>query len=104
MAPPSPLLGALRPSEEARVLGQARDVLGPALDRLGGRWQPVHGDAHLGNALETAGGPVWCDFEDVIRAPVEWDLPCVMGGPLVPGKGVPEAPAVLSNCGGVSSF
>jgi thiamine kinase-like enzyme len=36
--------------------------------------QPVHGDAHLGNALATARGPVWTDWEDAFIGPIEWDL------------------------------
>ncbi|MBX3251136.1 MAG: aminoglycoside phosphotransferase family protein [Myxococcales bacterium] len=37
-------------------------------------FQPVHGDAHLGNVLTTARGPVWTDWEDAFIGPVEWDL------------------------------
>jgi hypothetical protein len=43
---------------------------------LVGTWptRPVHGDAHAGNVLHTASGPLWLDFEDVCLGPVEWDL------------------------------
>ena len=39
--------------------------------------QTVHGDAHLGNVLSTARGPVWTDWEDAFFGPVEWDLACL---------------------------
>jgi Ser/Thr protein kinase RdoA (MazF antagonist) len=38
---------------------------------------PLHGDAHPGNLLHTVAGPVWTDFEDAWRGPVEWDLACL---------------------------
>jgi len=40
-------------------------------------FQPVHGDAHLGNVLSTVRGPVWTDWEDAFVGPVEWDLACL---------------------------
>lgn len=39
--------------------------------------QAVHGDAHLGNALDTARGALWTDWEDAFGGPVEWDLACL---------------------------
>ncbi|MFD0364419.1 phosphotransferase family protein [Nocardia sp. GCM10030253] len=36
--------------------------------------QPLHGDAHQGNALATPNGVVWIDFEDTWRGPIGWDL------------------------------
>jgi Ser/Thr protein kinase RdoA (MazF antagonist) len=40
--------------------------------------QPVHGDSHLYNVLQTGNGPLWCDFEAVFAAPIEWDLACIV--------------------------
>ncbi|TQV75563.1 phosphotransferase [Aliikangiella marina] len=37
-------------------------------------YQPLHGDPHLGNILNTKNGLLWCDFESVCYGPVEWDL------------------------------
>ena len=34
----------------------------------------LHGDAHLGNVMMTAAGPIWADLEAVCRGPLEWDL------------------------------
>ncbi len=36
--------------------------------------QPLHGDAHLGNALNTTQGLLWTDWEDAFSGPVEWDV------------------------------
>jgi len=36
--------------------------------------RPLHGDAHLGNVLESARGTVWIDLEDGCLGPREWDL------------------------------
>lgn len=40
-------------------------------------FQPVHGDAHLGNVIPSARGPLWTDWEDAFVGPVEWDLACL---------------------------
>jgi hypothetical protein len=37
------------------------------------RQQALHGDAHIWNTLQTAGGPLWFDFDEACRGPVEWD-------------------------------
>jgi phosphotransferase family enzyme len=36
--------------------------------------QPLHGEAHLANAMLTREGIRWFDFESVCRGPLEWDL------------------------------
>jgi hypothetical protein len=59
------LLDSLEPSADAEFLRQL--VARP----LGGRFQAIHGDAHLGNCLP---GPLWHDFETACRAPREFDL------------------------------
>ena len=33
----------------------------------------LHGDAHVGNCLRTADGPVWIDFDGACRGPLDWD-------------------------------
>jgi hypothetical protein len=42
--------------------------------------QPLHGDAHLGNVIQGAGGPLWNDFEDTHIGPRAWDLACLHAG------------------------
>jgi len=36
--------------------------------------QPLHGDAHEGNLMNTTQGLLWTDWEDAFSGPVEWDL------------------------------
>ncbi|RYD37523.1 MAG: aminoglycoside phosphotransferase family protein [Verrucomicrobiaceae bacterium] len=40
--------------------------------------QPLHGDAHPGNLMNTTLGPLWTDWEDTFLGPVEWDLASVI--------------------------
>lgn len=51
-----------------------------ALDAAGLAVRALHGDAHAGNLLRTPDGPLWTDFEDTCRGPVEWDLACLACG------------------------
>lgn len=40
--------------------------------------QPLHGDAHPGNLLNTTQGLLWTDWEDTFSGPVEWDLASII--------------------------
>lgn len=40
-------------------------------------FQPLHGDAHLGNVLFTERGALWTDWEDAFVGPIEYDLACL---------------------------
>jgi hypothetical protein len=40
--------------------------------------QPLHGDAHPGNLLNTTLGLLWTDWEDTFLGPVEWDLASII--------------------------
>ncbi len=40
--------------------------------------QPLHGDAHLGNLLNTTNRVLWADWEDAFSGPVEWDLASII--------------------------
>jgi hypothetical protein len=62
------MLAALPASPDVELLERAY-ALSP---RAHG--QALHGDAHLGNSLPTAGGPLWHDFETACRGPREYDL------------------------------
>lgn len=75
------LLGTLEerglfPDETLRLL---RSRLESSLDALR-RFprQPLHGDAHPGNLLNTTLGLLWTDWEDTFLGPVEWDLASVI--------------------------
>ena len=77
------------PPDEARRLVASSDVrhgLTPAeqklvseavaqlIERLPERSaQPLHGDAHIWNTLQTRAGPRWLDFDEACRGPLEWD-------------------------------
>jgi hypothetical protein len=69
--------GAMTP-EQAEVVERAAGRAARAVGARGLPLRPVHGDAHLGNALPTAGGILWSDWEDAMLAPVEWDLACLV--------------------------
>jgi hypothetical protein len=40
--------------------------------------QPLHGDAHLGNLMNTTRGLLWTDWEDTFAGPVEWDVASIL--------------------------
>jgi hypothetical protein len=45
--------------------------------------QPLHGDAHMGNLMQTTEGLLWTDWEDAFSGPVEWDLASVIWNTLI---------------------
>ncbi|WP_081425547.1 phosphotransferase enzyme family protein [Conexibacter woesei] len=63
--------------DDAGVLRRAGARVTARVDRLVLPLQPVHGDAHLGNVLNTARGPLWNDWEDTFLGPRAWDLGCL---------------------------
>lgn len=56
-----------------RHLEQSLEALGSLPDQ-----QPLHGDAHLGNLMNTTSGLLWTDWEDTFAGPVEWDVASVI--------------------------
>lgn len=40
--------------------------------------QPLHGDAHPGNLMNTTLGLLWTDWEDTFLGPAEWDLASII--------------------------
>ncbi|GLZ41297.1 aminoglycoside phosphotransferase family protein [Actinokineospora sp. NBRC 105648] len=88
---PPPTLPAWDPLDDVRRrLGEAEGLDGEELaflrdrcDQVGERLDGldfalprgfVHGDAHLGNLIPAAAGPVLCDFDSSCVGPPEWDL------------------------------
>jgi hypothetical protein len=70
-----------RPSGSDRELFPAdtqsmlRDQITRSLDVLGSvPAQPLHGDAHMGNLMNTTRGLLLTDWEDTFSGPVEWDV------------------------------
>lgn len=55
------------------------------IEALGLPTQPVHGDAHLDNVINTAAGPLWNDWEDACLAPRALDLGCLQAAASVWG-------------------
>ena len=57
--------------------------------------QPLHGDAHPGNLLNTREGLLWTDWEDTFLGPVEWDLASVIWNARILDEDHAAADAVL---------
>lgn len=62
--------------------------------------QPLHGDSHSGNVLNTAQGVLWTDWEDTFWGPIKWDLACLVAAPHVFGTDLEKAEAALQGYGG----
>lgn len=68
-----------RPLFPARQQQMLMDHLRLALHTLESTThQPLHGDAHLGNLMNTTRGLLWTDWEDTFAGPVEWDVASVI--------------------------
>jgi hypothetical protein len=66
----------LFPSETQQML---RDQLAASIKVLGGfPHQPLHGDAHMGNLMNTTRGLLWTDWEDAFSGPIEWDVASII--------------------------
>ncbi len=64
----------LRPGPEVASLGDRLHALTDRVFDSALPTQALHGDASLSNLLRTPHGPLWNDFEDVLRGPVHWDV------------------------------
>jgi len=60
----------------ARAFARAERVV-EEIPRRSASIQAVHGDAHLGNVLDTTRGVLWTDWEDAFIGPIEHDLACL---------------------------
>lgn len=61
--------------------------------------QPLHGDPHSGNVLNTTGGVLWTDWEDVFIGPIEWDLASLVAAPYIFGTDRDKAEVALDGYG-----
>ncbi len=68
--------GRIDADSAARLRGDAA-VARRRIEALELPVQAVHGDAHLDNAINTAAGPLWNDWEDTCLAPRALDLGCL---------------------------
>ncbi|UBF28671.1 aminoglycoside phosphotransferase family protein [Kovacikia minuta CCNUW1] len=66
--------------------------------------QPLHGDSHSGNVLNTTQGVLWTDWEDTFIGPIEWDLACLVAAPYVLGTDWEKAEAALQGYGDAIDF
>jgi aminoglycoside phosphotransferase (APT) family kinase protein len=64
-------------AEDAALLRRVGADVKRRIEALALPVQAVHGDAHLGNVINTARGPLWNDWEDTFLGPVAWDLGCL---------------------------
>jgi hypothetical protein len=67
------------PAEDLALVRAAHARFRRALEHDSRPRQPLHGDAHVSNVLQTGDGPVWSDFEDTCSGPIAWDLACLTG-------------------------
>jgi len=80
----------VHPEATAELADEHLALLVGVLDALEGRLspgpeQPLHGDAHIWNTLQTRDGPVWFDFDEACRGPMEWDAATMIQSDLVLG-------------------
>jgi hypothetical protein len=85
---------ALFPQETLSLLRQRLESSLEAISQC--PLQPLHGDAHPGNVMNTADGPLWTDWEDTFLGPVEWDLASLIWNPLLLENNRPAAADVLT--------
>jgi hypothetical protein len=57
--------------------------------------QPLHGDSHSGNVLNTTQGVLWTDWEDTFWGPIEWDLASLVAAPYIFGTDLEKAETAL---------
>jgi hypothetical protein len=87
--------GLLTEDDLAGMLA-AHERVQRAIAATGDERLPLHGDAHPANLLFTTQGPMWTDFEDAWRGPIEWDLVCLATTGRLDGRAAvatyPDAP------------
>lgn len=70
----NPLEAPKLASADRAFLEERYAALREDLRAVGGKWQPLHGDTHLGNVLIADCGAIWMDLEAACRGPREWDV------------------------------
>jgi thiamine kinase-like enzyme len=61
--------------------------------------QAIHGDAHLGNFINTDEGILLSDWEDAFRGPIEWDLASVIWNLKILDNNEKSSDMILSSYG-----
>lgn len=63
--------------------------------------QPLHGDAHMGNLMNTTQGLLWTDWEDTFAGPVEWDIASIIWNAQILDEDHDTVKAILASYGSV---
>lgn len=63
--------------------------------------QPLHGDAHMGNLMNTTRGLLWTDWEDAFSGPIEWDVASIIWNARILDQDHATAEAILQAYGPV---
>jgi hypothetical protein len=74
--------------ERAAFSPDERELVRRSIDRIAlpeRPRQPLHGDAHIWNCVRTPEGPLWIDFDEACRGPLEWDAATMIESSLVFG-------------------
>jgi hypothetical protein len=90
--------GRIDADSAVRLRGNVAEVR-RQIEALGLPVQAVHGDAHLDNAINTAAGPLWNDWEDTCLAPLALDLGCMQAAASVWGDAPEPVAAALAAYG-----
>lgn len=81
----------------AATIALLRDRLASSTQALRGLpFQPLHGDAHPGNLMNTSLGLLWTDWEDTFSGPVEWDLASIIWNARILENDHASADAILA--------
>lgn len=109
---PMPILGILT---ETLMILELRELFAPDTqrmlhERLGQSMealrefpmQPLHGDAHTGNFMNTTGGLLLTDWEDAFHGPIEWDVASLIWNAQVLEGDQPAVNAVIDTYGPVN--
>jgi thiamine kinase-like enzyme len=86
-------LGKYLDQADLKLLETVQQVLQRHLPQT--NLQPIHGDAHLLNVLNTPQGARWADWEDAFLGPVEFDLATLVAAPRIFNQDLARAEAVL---------
>ncbi|MCP3973201.1 MAG: aminoglycoside phosphotransferase family protein [bacterium] len=78
-------------------IGELLPAANARLPDLPTQW--LHGDAHLGNVMNTSGRALWGDWAESWFGPVAWDLACLKQRRAVFGEIGPETDAALDAYG-----
>jgi hypothetical protein len=94
--------GRIDADSAVRLRGDAAEAR-RRIEALGLPMQAVHGDAHLDNAINTAVGPLWNDWEDACLAPPALDLGCMEAASSVWGDDPEPVAAALAAYGEIDA-